>query len=250
METLTVYSTHDEIILTPVLIKMENNDPDYLIFHIQGECKLEQGVDVGTTLCQCFNSIVVACDFRNDCHPHGTWDIIDTINHVCSIYPNLKIVLSGSSSGGWHAFYIANIWSEWIQFPLSTVIGICPVSNPALRKVYLETCLHSDDDPYVTMPLSMERKVPILSPSVAKVILDTQEKYFPKNDEIPELKNLPGHVKSLVIAGSYDKNVPLHILLNIIPWVTQTTIIGKVGHEIQSNPTDQVLQIIGDFLER
>jgi hypothetical protein len=81
----------------------------------------------------------------------------------------------------------------------------------------------------------------------ATVIKDLQTNYFGLSPG--GVRPPPPHTSTLIVARGHDKNVPLHILLHAMAWATQTVVLGGQGHEIQSKPTDVVLDAVASFLK-
>jgi acetyl esterase/lipase len=250
MTKLSVQSTHDPaIVLHPVMVAVDH--PAYLVFHVHGGGfgggELAWGVTVAEMLSAKLNATVVACDFRKDAHPNASNDIVDTINHVVKETTSWQppVVLSGSSSGGWHAMAVASECHKDISVPITAVVALCPVTDPSMRMAYLDACRF--ETPFAVMPTSIAFAIPTRDKKGATVIKNLQDNYFGLSPN--KVRPPPPHTSTLIIAGGHDKNVPLHILLHAMSWATQTVVLGEQGHEIQSKLTDVALDAVASFLK-
>ena len=53
-----------------------------------------------------------------------------------------------------------------------------------------------------------------------------------------------------VVAGAWDKNVPLHVLSGLMGWANRTLVLGERGHEIQAKLRDEDYDEIIPWLRR
>ena len=75
------------------------------------------------------------------------------------------------------------------------------------------------------------------TPERAKEILASQLSYFPGGDaEMAAARDLvedSANGPTFVVAGAWDKNVPLHVLSGLMGWAERTLVLRR-GHEVQA----------------
>ena len=89
-------------------------------------------------------------------------------------------------------------------------------------------------------------------------MLTSQLTYFPGGDaEMREARDLvcrrPGRhhndpTRTFVVAGGHDKNVPLHVLSDVLLWAHRSLVLGGRGHEIQETLDDDSLETVVGWL--
>ena len=169
-----------------------------------------------------------------------TDNLKNTVEHIVATcrgfaQADVPLILSGSSSGGYHAVEAAK------QMPgeLAALILLCPVTNPHVRKEYLEDCLLDvpvDD----FLPSGVDR----LARTAAAKIKALQDAFGGLE---PRAFEFPTDMPSLLIAGRKDKNVPLCSLDDTIDGATESFILNA-GHDLEKALTDDTAGLIRRFL--
>lgn len=163
-------------------------------------------------------------------------DTVAKIVETCQQFAqaDVPLILSGSSSGGYHAIEAAKEIDD-----LAALILLCPVVNPEQRMEYLN-CRLDDGDMRKWLP----EGVPALSEKAASTIKGLQGSFKGLRDDY----TLPD-VRTLMIAGRRDANVPLCTLVDAMDTVS-TTYIVDAGHALQKELTDYTAGLIRGFLRK
>ena len=168
-------------------------------------------------------------------HPGALRDLGDVAAWARRTFPDLAWGVSGSSSGGFFALALAADPERWGAGPgrFAFALALCPVADPLARAEYLRAVINgtSEIDPRH-------------EPERARQILENQLSYFPGGDaEMAAARDLVEEYNgpTFVVAGAWDKNVPLHVLSGLIGadgWAERTLVLRR-GHEIQAALRDE-----------
>jgi len=175
--------------------------------------------------------VVVTASFRNGKEaPHATnitnKDLNDVIDYIRNRWKNIPFGLVGSSSGGFFALTLSQTLGPSI---VSFCIPICPVADPFKRASYLRSSISGSaiSDGYRTSHTSTD----------SKRILEKQLSFWKDDDSMLQAGgslSSPKHedIRTLMIIGSRDKNVPFSVTADVQSWATRTIVIGGRGHEL------------------
>ena len=177
-------------------------------------------------------------------HPGALRDLGDVAAWASELYPDLPWGVAGSSSGGYLALALAADPMHWgCEMEFYFTLALCPVADPLARAEYLRAVINgtSEIDPRH-------------EPERARQILENQLSYFPGgDDQMAAARDLVEEYNSpttFVVAGAWDKNVPLHVLTKVMSWATRTLVLGERGHEIQAVLKDQDYDEIMPWLRK
>lgn len=195
---------------------MEGTPP---LFFIHGGCFsggcVQSGKEMGEKLGATLNTEVILCDFRKT-SPDETWD--DLVETIVTRARGRPIWVAGASSGGWFALGLALVR----KVQIAKMVLLCPVADPVARRRYLVGC-------------GKDR-----SAMIAK-----QDAYF--QNVVPAMPYesvvMP---PTLLAVGARDENVPLAIVLPLIPYMTKT-VIYPVGHELSYRATADLMNDVKRF---
>ena len=179
--------------------------------------------------------LVLSTSFRQGAgspHPGALYDLGDVAAWAHEAFPDLAWGVAGSSSGGYMAMALAADPFHWgCAMDFSFTLALCPVADPLARANYLRAVINGTSE--------IE---PRHEPERARQILASQLSYFPRgDDQMREARHLvekSAWGPTFVVAGSQDKNVPLHVLTTLMGWADRTLVLRR-GHEIQAVLKDQ-----------
>ena len=177
-------------------------------------------------------------------HPGALRDLGDVAAWANDKFNDLSWGVAGSSSGGYLALALAADPLNWgSEMEFSFTLALCPVADPLARAEYLRAVINGTSDVDEDNRHTPER---------AKEILASQLSYFPGGDaemaaarDLVEEYNCP----TFVVAGAWDKNVPLHVLSGLMDWAERTLVLRR-GHEIQAALRDEDYDEIMPWLRR
>jgi acetyl esterase/lipase len=177
-------------------------------------------------------------------HPGALRDLGDVAAWANDKFNDLSWGVAGSSSGGYLALALAADpfrWGSETEFYFT--LALCPVADPLARAEYLRAVINGTSD-----------VEPQHEPERAREILANQLSYFPGGDaEMAAARDLvedSAAGPTFVVAGAWDKNVPLHVLTKVMSWATRTLVLGERGHEIQAALKDEDYDEIMPWLRR
>ena len=165
-------------------------------------------------------------------HPGALRDLGDVAAWANDKFNDLAWGVAGSSSGGYLALALAADPHSWgCEMEFYFTLALCPVADPLARAEYLRAVINGTTE--VEPHHDRER---------ATEILASQLSYFPRgDDQMREARHLvekSAWGPTFVVAGSQDKNVPLHVLTTLMGWADRTLVLRR-GHEIQAVLKDQ-----------
>ena len=177
-------------------------------------------------------------------HPGALRDLGDVAAWANDKFNDLSWGVAGSSSGGYLALALAADPMHWgCEMEFYFTLALCPVADPLARAEYLRAVINGtsnvDEDNRHT-------------PERAKEILASQLSYFPGGDaEMAAARDLVEEYNGplFVVAGAWDKNVPLHVLSGLMDWAERTLVLRR-GHEIQAALRDEDYDEIMPWLRR
>ena len=190
--------------------------------------------------------LVLSTSFRQGAgnpHPGALYDLGDVAAWAHEAFPDLAWGVAGSSSGGYMALALAADPFHWgCAMDFSFTLALCPVADPLARANYLRAVINGTSE--------IE---PRHEPERARQILENQLSYFPGGDaemaaarDLVEYYNCP----TFVVAGAWDKNVPLQVLTKTMGWANRTLVLGERGHEIQAALRDEDYDEIMPWLRK
>lgn len=139
---------------------------------------------------------------------------------------SLKIFVIGSSSGGFHA-----LWLAMLKI-IDCSIALCPVADPYARYKYLE------ENPSERNKKMMEKQLGYFK-SLNKMY-----------DHSEEIKNMIIEIPTFILYASNDKNVPENVVMNFIK--SQKFIISKKliseGHKPCWKNNNEVLELLKEYI--
>ena len=175
-------------------------------------------------------------------HPGALRDLGDVAAWANDKFNDLSWGVAGSSSGGYLALALAADPMHWgCEMEFTFTLALCPVADPLARAEYLRAVINgtSEIDPRH-------------EPERARQILENQLSYFPGGDaEMAAARDLVEEYNgpAFVVAGAWDKNVPLHVLSGLMGWAERTLVLRR-GHEIQAALRDEDYDEIIPWLRR
>ena len=176
-------------------------------------------------------------------HPGALRDLGDVAAWANDKFNDLSWGVAGSSSGGYLALALAADPMHWgCEMEFYFTLALCPVADPLARAEYLRAVINgtSEIDPRH-------------EPERARQILENQLSYFPGGDaEMAAARDLvedSANGPTFVVAGAWDKNVPLHVLSGLMGWAERTLVLRR-GHEIQAALKDEDYDEIMPWLRR
>ena len=177
-------------------------------------------------------------------HPGALRDLGDVAAWANDKFNDLSWGVAGSSSGGYLALALAADPMHWgCEMEFYFTLALCPVADPLARAEYLRAVINGTSD--VDPRHEKER---------ARQILENQLSYFPGGDaEMAAARDLvedSATGPTFVVAGSWDKNVPLHVLSGLMGWANRTLVLGERGHEIQAALKDEDYDEIMPWLRK
>ena len=177
-------------------------------------------------------------------HPGALRDLGDVAAWANDKFNDLTWGVAGSSSGGYLALALAADPLNWgSEMEFSFTLALCPVADPLARAEYLRAVINGTSDVDEDNRHTPER---------AKEILASQLSYFPGGDaEMAAARDLVEEYNGplFVVAGAWDKNVPLHVLSGLMDWAERTLVLRR-GHEIQAALRDEDYDDIMPWLRR
>jgi acetyl esterase/lipase len=202
-----------------------NTDYNKIILFIHGGCFHDGdhtcNASQAKTYAEKLNAKVYVPDYPQD-NINKTRKYLYTLCQSIKKIENKKIFVIGSSSGGFHA-----LWLAMLQI-VDCSICLCPVADPYARYKYLEEN-------------SLEKN---------KIMMKKQLGYFKSLNKMydysEEIKNMMIAIPTFIFYAPNDNNVPENVIMNFIKsqkFIISVKLISE-GHETCYKNNDEVLEFL------
>mmetsp|Transcript_14224 Transcript_14224/g.21695 ORF Transcript_14224/g.21695 Transcript_14224/m.21695 type:complete len:289 (-) Transcript_14224:33-899(-) len=251
VEAVFVRSTKDGFDIPCKIWQAKDNIPKVAAFYVHGGAFASGNCDshpqMANALSQTLGITIITATFRcGEMAPRSTGITLHDLKDVAKYFQekvesrNVPFGVIGSSSGGYFALELITTQIPGIKFDFC--IPICPVAHPRRRYSYLRDCVsgkaasnndyghHSHDAE--TAKNMMERQLSYWETEEAMEIAGEALRW----NRIAAGQSSGEVTPTLLIMGTADKNVPMHVNKYVQAWATRTILIGNAGHEIQNAP--------------